>query len=91
MMGFLNRLLCRSAESGGGSAYAAAMDESGDLLNQMREFSTSTDAVRGVIATLWLQRHNIPLVATVHEAVTEMKTPLLGYTEAHAPPEKKKL
>lgn len=66
-------------------AYAKAMNESDDLLRQMKEASRSTDSARGVMADIWHQRNNVPFMVTVREAVLEMKAPFEG-TTARAPP-----
>lgn len=83
----LNRLFCRPGPPAPSDiAYAAAMSESGDLLQRMQEAAKAPDAVRSLMASIWLQRHNVPFVATVHEAVQEMKAPMAGDTAARPPP-----
>lgn len=86
MMDLINRFLSRTASEPRGAAYAVAMSESGDLLKRMDEESRSSDAVRAVMASIWRQRNNVPLVTTVYEAVAEMQSPMYG-TEGRAPPE----
>lgn len=56
--------------------YAVAMAESGDLLREMHAQELSHDTVSAMMATIWLQRHNIPFVTTVHEAVAEAHAPI---------------
>jgi hypothetical protein len=52
--------------------YARAVAASDDLIRRMRDSSASGDPVRAVMADLWQQRHNVPYVTTVYEAVAEM-------------------
>lgn len=86
MTNLLNRILCRPLPTAGADlAYAAAMSESRDLLDRMQQAAKSPDAVRSLMASIWMQRHNVPFVATVHEAVQEMQSPMVG-TEAKPPP-----
>lgn len=56
--------------------YARAIAVSSDLLARMRAASRSSDPARAVMADLWYQRHNVPFLTTVHEAVQEAKSPL---------------
>lgn len=79
--GILNRLFpVRSratvAAAANASSYDRAMEASDDLLTKMREASGSTDVARAVMADLWHQRNNVPFMATMVEAVAEMKAPL---------------
>lgn len=60
----------------GDMAYAAAMDESDTLLKMLRHSARSTDAARAVMADIWAQNRNVPFLATVTEAVQEMKSSL---------------
>lgn len=80
MTGLLAKLFSSRAEerapSKGDVAYEAAMNESDDLLRQMREASRSSDAARAVMADIWAQHHNVPFMTTVVEAVQEMKSGL---------------
>lgn len=55
-------------------SYARAMIVSQDLLARMRESSKSSDPARAVMADLWHQRHNVPFLTTVVEAVQEAKS-----------------
>lgn len=54
--------------------YRKAMAVSDELLARMREASQSTDAVRGIMADIWHQNHNVPFVTTVFESVQEAKS-----------------
>lgn len=84
----LNRLLCRPRPPApSDAAYAAAMSESGDLLRRMQDAAREPNAVRSLMANIWLQRHNAPVVTTVYEAMQEMQSPMVG-TTARAPPAK---
>jgi hypothetical protein len=74
MMSILGRIFGLRAPGAGDIAYDRAMNESADLLNQMREHSCSTDAARAVMADVWAQNHNIPFVTTVYQVVQEMKS-----------------
>jgi len=56
--------------------YAVAMATSGDLLTDMRREEFSPDPVRSMLATIWLQRNNVPFMTTVTEAVAEVRAPL---------------
>jgi hypothetical protein len=60
----------------GDMAYAAAMDESEDVLKMLRQSAQSTDAARAVMADIWAQNRNVPFLTTVTEAVQEMKSPI---------------
>lgn len=60
--------------SRGDVAYAAAMNESDEMLTRMRNASNSNDPARAVMADLWQQRHNVPFLVTVVETVQEMKS-----------------
>lgn len=69
--------LFRSAVPGrqlspGEAAYRRAMAETGELIERMRKASASGDPIRGVMADLWFQRHNVPYVTTIFEANAEM-------------------
>lgn len=78
MRGMLARIFrSRAAEpapSKGDVAYEAAMNESDELLKQMRNASSSSDAARAVMADVWAQNHNVPFLTTVYETVQEMKS-----------------
>lgn len=50
------------------------MQISDDLISNMREASKSKDVFRSMMADIWAQHHNIPFMATVYEAVREMKS-----------------
>lgn len=66
----------RAPRSAGDHAYEQAMAASDDVLNHMRRAPPSTVPARSVIADIWAQRRNVPFMATVIEAVEEMKSPL---------------
>lgn len=73
MMGLIGRIFGHNDTSSGDGAYAKAMTVSEDLIARMREASRSTDPARAVMADIWSQKNNIPFMATVYEAVQEMK------------------
>jgi hypothetical protein len=58
----------------GEQVYQQAMTESRALREKMRECSSSTDAVRAVMADIWAQNNNVPFLVTVFEAVQEVKS-----------------
>lgn len=72
-MSLVSRLLCQPIASNSDRAYGEAMRQGADLIMKMREYSTSSDAARAVMADIWSQHHNIPFMTTVYEAVKEMK------------------
>lgn len=54
------------------AAFDRATAASTDLRARMRAASNSNDPIRGMLADLWLERHNIPYVTTIYEAHREM-------------------
>jgi hypothetical protein len=52
------------------------------LIRKMREYSTSNDAARAVMADIWAQRNNVPFMTSAFETVREMK----AATTDHQPP-----
>lgn len=66
----------REQASPGTSAYRRAVRATDELVERMREAESSTDPARSLMATIWLQRHNVPFIATVHESVQEVAAPL---------------
>ena len=78
-MGFLTKMaswIHRGRMSYGDMAYKKAVAVSEDVIQRMREASNSNDPARAVMADLWHQRHNVPFMATVVEAIEEMKSPV---------------
>lgn len=73
-MGLLDRIIFPRRSGTADIAYQLAMGESGDLIRRMREDSNSKDAARAVMADVWAQSHNVPFMATVVEAVQEIKS-----------------
>jgi len=73
-MSILGRFFGNSDPSRADRAFGAAMQISDDLISNMREASKSKDVFRAVMADIWAQHHNIPFMATVYEAVREMKS-----------------
>lgn len=71
-----NDATAEQPQSRGDIEYEKAMQVSEDLIEKMRNASNSNDPVRQLMADLFLQRHNIPFVTTIHETVQEMKSPL---------------
>lgn len=53
------------------SKYATAMKISDELRERMRSYSEGADPAKGVLADIWSQRHNVPFMTTVVEAVAE--------------------
>lgn len=74
-MRFLNRIFRPQRRKASDIAFRRAMGVSSDLINRMRQHSTSNDAARAVMADIWDHHRNIPFMATVYEAVEEMKVP----------------
>lgn len=62
------------APSKGDLAYAEVMKEVSELEQQMREVSNSSDPARSIMATVWLHRHNMPMLTTIYESAQEMKS-----------------
>ncbi len=58
----------------GEQVYHQAMTESRALREKMRECSSSTDAVRALMADIWAQKHNVPFLTTAYESIQEAKT-----------------
>jgi hypothetical protein len=73
---FNGALAAPASPSRGDIAYAKAIASSDDLIRRMQEASRSKDAVRAVMADIWAQRHNVPFMTTVVEAVQEAKSPV---------------
>jgi len=73
-MRILGQFFGNSAPSRADRAFGAAMQISDDLISTMRETSKSKDVFRAIMADIWAQHHNIPFMATVYEAVREMKS-----------------
>lgn len=78
-MGFLTKMaswIHRGRMSYGDMAYQKAVAVSEDVIQRMREASNSNDPARAVMADLWHQRHNVPFMVTIVEAIEEMKSPV---------------
>lgn len=61
------------------ATFDRAMRESESLILQMRaevmqRAAQDTHPIRAMMADLWLQRHNVPFLTTVHETIAEMKS-----------------
>lgn len=74
MTSLLGRIFGGRAEARSEASYREAMKVSSDLLSKMREYSSSTDAARALMADIWSQNHNIPYLVTVYEASQEMRS-----------------
>lgn len=72
MMRFLRHVLGNSGPAPSTAAFRDAMETSDEAISRMREASQSKDVFRAVMANIWLQKHNIPFMVTVYEAVREM-------------------
>lgn len=72
----------REPTSPGTTAYRRAVQATDDLVRHMRESEASSDPARALMASIFLQRHNVPFLATVHEAVTEIETPIVQDSSA---------
>ena len=73
-MGWLDRIIFPQRRGSADIAYEQAMGVSDDLIQRMRETSSSKDAARAVMADVWAQSHKIPFMTTVIETVQEMKS-----------------
>jgi len=71
---WLRRLFGHREPSHADSVFGTAMRESGELINNMREASNSTDVFRAMMADIWAQHRNVPFMTTVYESVQEMKS-----------------
>lgn len=58
------------------TAYQRAVAVSDDLLGRMRVAYASSDPARQVFADILAQRHNMPVMTTIYEAVQEATSPL---------------
>lgn len=56
--------------------FDAAMAASDDLIARMRAETGDADPARSLLRSIWAHRHNVPFMATVHEATAEMAAPL---------------
>lgn len=74
-MRLLERIFAPRVRGDVDTAYRAAMGVSSELIEKMREYSSSNDAARAVMADVWAQRHNIPFLTSTFETVQEMKEP----------------
>lgn len=72
-MRFLRHMFKKSKNSTFDQSFGVALALSDDLIDKMREDSKSKDVFRAVMADIWAQKHNVPFMATVFEAVREMK------------------
>jgi hypothetical protein len=72
-MSIFGNLFARQ-QSPGDAAFNKAMRANTELISHMREASQSKDAVRGLLADIWAQHHNIPFMTTVYQAVQEMNS-----------------
>lgn len=53
-------------------AYSKAIEMSNDLIDKMRKNQDAKNPVTALMADIWMQRHNIPYMTTVYEAVQEV-------------------
>jgi hypothetical protein len=81
-MRFFDRIFTPRRRGASDVAYHQAMGVSDDLIRKMREYSTSNDAARAVMADIWAQRNNVPFMTSAFETVREMK----AATTDHQPP-----
>lgn len=56
--------------------FEAAMAASDDLIARMQSETGEADPARALLRSIWTHRHNVPFLATVHEATAEMASPL---------------
>jgi hypothetical protein len=54
--------------------FRAAIRVSKDLIDQMRKDQDSRNPVTALMADIWMQRHNMPYMTTIYEAVQEVET-----------------
>jgi len=71
-MRLLERIFSSRRREAADAAYQEAMGTSGDLIERMREHSTSESAARAMVSDIWAQHRNIPFMTSVYETVQEM-------------------
>ena len=69
---WLSGLLFSHVPSRGLAAYDRAAASSNDLLRRMHDASQSNDPIRGILADMWLERHNVAYSTSVYETHQEI-------------------
>lgn len=65
--------------------FEAALRESDDLIRRFKEAADDPHPIRAMMADLWMQRHNVPFMATVYEAQREVQS--AAQFSSDAPPD----
>lgn len=56
--------------------YEAAMQETADVINRLRDPHAPRPLVIEIFKELWRERHNAPVMTTIYQAYQEMMSPV---------------